>query len=303
MFINHVHLMPRELRADATLEHFLATIPPVAAGFGHDLEGAVCFAPFSHQFANARRTDDPNVWLRDTLVAHSSPGLTLVGYGTLDPQKPAAPQVAHIASLGFRGIKLHPPAQKFALFGDWAREAWAAMEEHRLVADFHIGMHWYRLKDYDPLLCDEIAWHHPRLRMVFEHVGGWHYYRQVLAVITNNTRRGNHLYGGIASVLDRENQRYWWLGPDGLNDCRWQIGPDLLIHGLDFPYNQAAQLRNDLAQIAALGWPAADIAALLGGNLKRLLGLTPADAASAPRIVGGDPKTAAAAPAAVAPAS
>jgi len=281
MFINHVHLMPRELRADATLESFLDAIPPVVAEAGLDFEGAVCFAPFSYQFAKAGRSDDYNTWLCDTIAPHP----TLIGYGTLDPAKPAAPQVAHIASLGFRGIKLHPPAQKFEIFGAWAREAYAAMEEHGLTADFHIGMHWHRLKDYDPLLCDEIAWHHPRLRMVFEHVGGWHYYRQVLAVITNNRQRGNHLYAGIASVLDRQNQRYWWLGPEGVSECRWQIGPDLLIYGLDFPYNHAAQLRNDLAQILALDWPQADIDALLGGNLKRLLGL----AAGKARTVGGDP--------------
>ncbi|MDR1282608.1 MAG: amidohydrolase family protein [Opitutaceae bacterium] len=284
MFINHVHLMPAELRADATLEHFLATIPPVAEEIGIPLEGAVCFAPFSYQFGNIHRADDPNIWLRDTLAAAPA-GIRLVGYGTLDPNRPARPQVERITALGFRGIKLHPPAQKFAIFGDWAREAYAAMEEHDLVADFHIGMHWYRLKDYDPLLCDEIAWHHPRLRMVFEHVGGWHYYRQVLAVITNNTRRGNHLYAGIASVLDRENQRYWWLGTDGLDDCRWQIGGDLLIHGLDFPYNQAAALRRDLELIRTRPWPQGDIAALLGGNLKRLLGLSSGQA----RTVGGDP--------------
>ncbi len=275
MFINHVHLMPSDLREDATLESFLGAVE------GLDFEGAVCFAPFSQQFAKAGRTDDHNVWLHDTIAGHDN----LIGYGTLDPTRPAAPQVAQIAELGFRGIKLHPPAQKFAMFGDWAREAYAAMVEHNLVADFHIGMHWHRLKDYDPLLCDEIAWHYPKLRMVFEHVGGWHFYRQVLAVITNNRERGNHLYAGIASVLAREYQRYWWLGPEGLSECRWQIGPDLLIYGLDFPYNHAEQLRSDLAQINALDWPKADIEALLGGNLKRLLGLTTGEV----RKAGGDP--------------
>lgn len=275
MFINHVHLMPRDIREDATLESFLGAVD------GLDFEGAVCFAPFSYQFVRAGRTDDHNVWLRDTIAPHPN----LVGYGTLDPSKPAGPQVEHIAALGFRGIKLHAPAQKFALFDDWARGAYAAMEAHGLVADFHIGMHWHRLKDYDPLLCDEIAWHHPKLRMVFEHVGGWHYYRQVLAVITNNRERGNHLYAGIASVLDREYQRYWYLGEAGVSECRWQIGADLLIYGLDFPYNHAAQLRDHLAQIAAFPWPQADKDALLGGNLKRLLGLSTGQA----RTVGGDP--------------
>jgi len=97
-------------------------------------------------------------------------------------------------------------------------------------------------------------------------------------VITNNAQRGNHLYAGIASVLAKEQQRFWWLGAEGVSECRWQIGPDLLIYGLDFPYNHAARLRSDLAQIHALDWPQADIEAMLGGNLKRLLGITTGEA-------------------------
>lgn len=275
MFVNHVHLFPRELRPDGTLDAFLRVME--AAGF----EGAVGFAPFSYQLEQASRTDNPNVWLARILADRPH----LVGYGTLDPKKPSAPQVKQIAELGFRGIKLHPPAQKFAIFGDWAREAYAAMEEHGLTADFHLGVHWHRLSEYDPLLCDEIAWHFPSLRMVFEHVGGWHYYRQVLAVIVNNSHRGNHLYAGIASVLDRENQRYWYLGPEGVEDCRWQIGRDLLIYGLDFPYNGLPQILRDLEIIRGLPWPAEDIVALLGGNLRRLLGLEE----GAAQTVGGDP--------------
>lgn len=275
MFVNHVHLFPRRVRENGTLE----TYQKIADRFG--FEGAVCFAPFSYQYSPAQGGDH-NDWLAATIANRPE----LIGYGTLDPLLPAAPQVAKIADLGFKGIKLHPPAQKFSIFGDWAQEAYGKMEELGLVADFHLGVHWHRLREYNPLDCDEIAWRFPALRMVFEHVGGWHYYREVLAVITNNSRRGNHLYAGIASVLNRESQRYWYLGSEGLNDCRWQIGHELLIYGLDFPYNGEREIAEDLQQIAELNWPRAEVEALLGGNLKRMLGL--ADG-TAPRVVGGDP--------------
>jgi predicted TIM-barrel fold metal-dependent hydrolase len=273
MYVNHVHLMPKWHREDATLEAF----DQLAEKFG--FEGAVCFAPFSYRVGPEGL--DQNQWLHDTIGKRAE----LTGYGTLNPDKEPEPQVRQIADLGFKGIKLHPPAQKFEIFGEWARRAYAQMEESGLVADFHLGVHWHRLRDYDPLLCDEIAYHFPKLRMVYEHVGGWHYYRQVLSVITNNMLRGNHLYAGIASVLDRENQRYWYLGKEGLDDCRWQIGEDLLIYGLDFPYNQAPQIERDLALIRSLDWPLEAIEGLLGGNLKRLLGMTPGNA----RLAGGDP--------------
>ena len=275
MFVNRVHLMPGELRQDATLDAFSRLGD--ALGF----DGAVYFAPFSYQVTSLGL--DANQWLENAIRQRSE----LIGFGTLNPDLDPVPQVRQIADLGFRGIKLHPPAQKFEIFGSWARQTYEAMEGLGLIADFHLGIHWHRLREYDPLACNEIAHHHPGLRMVFEHVGGWHYYRQVLGVITNNHLRGNHLYAGIASVLDRENQRYWYLGPEGLEECRWQIGEDLLIYGLDFPYNQQPQIERDLETIRAMSWPANATDKLLGGNLRRLLGL---EAGKAGRV-GGDPLT------------
>jgi predicted TIM-barrel fold metal-dependent hydrolase len=86
-------------------------------------------------------------------------------------------------------------------------------------------------------------------------------------------------------VLEKEYQRYWYLGPEGLDECRWQIGPDLLIYGLDFPYNPEHMIKRDLEKIHSLDWPKEDIKKLTGGNLKRLLGLEEGEAAK----VGGDP--------------
>jgi hypothetical protein len=257
MFVNHIHLKPAALRADGTPEAFLRLADAL------QLDGAVCFAPFSHQMAG------PNLWLARELAAHPA----LVGYGTLDPTRPPRDQVAEIVDLGLRGVKLHPAAQRFHLLSDWARDAYALLSERGLVADFHTGIHQHRIADTNPLLLDEVAFHYPELRMVFEHVGGWHFYRQVLAVIGNNQGRGDHLYAGIASVLDSDKQRSWYLGPAGLDDCRWQIGPDCLIYGLDFPYNQQADVERDLDLIRQMGWPEEDVDKLLGGNLKRLLGL------------------------------
>lgn len=278
MFVNHVHIKPAGIYRSSTLEDFLR----LAEEF--EIEGGVCFAPFSYEFDQAGRRDNPNAWLAQQIEDHPM----LFGYGTLNPENDAASQVEEIVQMGFKGIKLHPAAQKFDITGSWARSAYEAMESHGLIADFHLGVHWHRLVEYDPLKCDEIAHHHPGLKMVFEHVGGWHYHRQVLAVIVNNQQAGNHLYAGIASVFDRESQRYWYLGAEGVEECRWQIGGDLLIYGLDFPFNQSPQIRRDLEVIRSLGWPDEDTEGLLGRNLKRLLGLIPGSA----RISGGDPNPA-----------
>ena len=135
-----------------------------------EIEGAVCFASFSHQVSAS--DIQPNRWLAKELRTRPN----LVGYGTLDPSKPPRDQIKEIVDLGFRGIKLHPAAQKFHVFGNWAREVYALMTEHHLIADFHTGVHEQRIAYYHPLLFDEIAFHYPKLRMVLEHVGGWHFF-------------------------------------------------------------------------------------------------------------------------------
>ena len=261
MFANHAHLMPDWMNPAGTLAELLRLMEKCK------LEGVVCFAPFSYQVT--RRFFNPNKWLAKTIRGENN----LVGFGTLNPNKPPEPQVKMIVDLGFPGIKLHPAAQQFDMLGQWAMKTYEQMEKHDLIADFHVAVHWHRLADYNPLHLDEIAFHFPNLKMVFEHVGGWHFFRQVLAVIANNQGRGNHLYAGIATVLDRENVPHWYLGPEGLEECRWQIGDDRLIYGLDFPYNNVERVKKDLEIIERLKWPTSAIDGLLGGNLEALLRL------------------------------
>jgi predicted TIM-barrel fold metal-dependent hydrolase len=272
MFVNHAHVMPASTREDGTVDSLARLMDQL--GF----EGAVCFAPFTYQMGDL---GDQNDWLAGQIKGRPE----FVGFGTLAPTVPPHDQVRRVAGLGFRGIKLHPGAQGFELTGPWAMAAYEEMAEIGLIADFHTGIHWHRLRDYRVIDHDEISARVPSLRMVFEHVGGWHFNREMLAVISNGARHGNHLYAGIASVLNDQAQRYWYLGPEGLENCRWQVGEDLLIYGLDFPYNQEREIANDLRIIRELNWPAETVDKLLGRNLKRLLGLEPGEA----KQVGGDP--------------
>ena len=109
--------------------------------------------------------------------------------------------------------------------------------------------------------------------MVLEHVGGWHFVRDAVAVIANHTtpERG-HLYAGIASVLDRVRQKEWYLGPAGVADIAWQVGAEHMIYGTDFPYNGRDEIARDLADLQALNLPSASQASILGDNLRALLG-------------------------------
>jgi len=261
MFANHAHLMPEWINTNGSLGALKRLMESC------NLEGVVCFAPFSYQVK--RRFFNPNKWLARTIKKEEN----LYGFGTLDPDKPPEPQVKQILELGFLGVKIHPAAQQFDMVGNWAMKAYEQIEKYDLIADFHVAVHWHRLADYNPLDLDEIAYNFPSMRMVFEHVGGWHFMKQVLAVIANNQGRGNHLYAGITTVLDKENARHWYLGEDGLNDIRWQIGSELMIYGLDFPYNQEERIRRDIDIVRHLEWPPAAVDGVLGNNMLRLLGV------------------------------
>jgi predicted TIM-barrel fold metal-dependent hydrolase len=286
LFVNHIHVFPRKVRREGSPDAFVE----IANDLG--IEGGVFFAPFAHQWPDG----DPNGWLARELRRHRQ----YLGFGTLDPQKPARDQVTRVADLGLSGIKIHGPAQHFPLNCDWVMDAYEQMERIGLVADFHLGVHGYRIKDYHPLLLDEVAHRFPDLAMILEHVGGWHFCRDAVAVIANHQFDGNStpvknnrkkqgdataalvpdrakpggwIYAGIASVLDRAGNPGWYLGPEGVAEIAWQIGINHLIYGTDFPYNGQERIAADLAIIRGMGLSTEPERALLGGNLRELLGL------------------------------
>jgi predicted TIM-barrel fold metal-dependent hydrolase len=258
-FVNHIHVFPPELWPGAGPGD-MATL---AADLG--IDGGVFFAPFSYRWPGG----DPNGWLARELLHYP----TFAGFGTLDPAKPARDQVMRASDLGLRGIKLHAAAQHFPLNCDWIMEGYAQMERLGMVADFHLGVHGYRIREYHPLLLDDVAHRFPELPMVLEHVGGWHFVRDAVAVIANHTTsEKGYLYAGIASVLDRVRQKEWYLGPTGVADLVWQIGAEHMIYGTDFPYNGRDEIARDLADLQTMDLPPASQAAILGDNLRALLG-------------------------------
>jgi len=269
VFANHVHLFPEWMRPDGTLAAFRRAMEEVG------IDRAVLFAPFPHRWEEGGGAAMPGAWNR-WLAQEIGGQAEFVGYGTVDFRPTAPPireQVRQIAELGLRGLKLHPAVQSFRIDGDATVEACAAAGEHQLVCSWHTGVHHHALADDHPLLLDNVIRAAAETRMVFEHAGGWHYYRDVVAVIQNN-RHGKapaKHFAGITTVLDRVRFRGWYLGPEVLGELRWQLGDDSLIYGTDFPHNDAKRIAEDLTIIRGLDWPAEAIEALLGGNLGRLL--------------------------------
>jgi len=268
IFAHHAHVFPDSVNPDGTIERLLRLLDAC------DIDGAVCFAPFPYQVVG--KDLDPNQWLAKRLATQPR----LAGFGTIDMHRgDIAEQVRIAAELGLKGLKLHPQVQEFDLLSKEAFEAYGAAQERNLFITFHSGVHHYRIKSYRVLDFDEVAEHFPNLRFSLEHIGGYSFFHEALAVITNRIpfppvpgKRCN-VFGGLSSIFTHHYNRYWYMNRERLEEVVAQVGPELLIFGLDFPYNLEENTKIGIARLRELGLPAADLDLILGGNIRREIGL------------------------------
>lgn len=262
IFANHAHVFPDDVRPEGSIASLLRLLDECG------IARAVCFAP--HRGHIGERYPEPNAWLAEAIADEPR----LVGFACINPVDPdSVARLQAAVEMGMPGCKLHPAIDKYDITDARAFEFYAAAEELGVLLDFHTGPHWYRIAHYHPLKFDEIAWAHPNLGMVFEHLGGLPFYTDMLAVLGNNLpyNRAGHLFGGISSVLNRELQRLWYLGLERVGDAIFRLGEDMPIYGLDFPYNPVELVRDDLRQLRTLDLSAEGFAKLFGGNLERAI--------------------------------
>lgn len=269
IFANHAHVLPEEAKPGCGIDSLKALMDECS------IERAVCFAPFPSQYEEYNMPGDCISWLADAIKGDES----LVGFGTVDfDSGDIKAQVNRIADFGFRGIKLHPAYQGFNIMGDKACEVYFAAQERGLFLSFHTGLHWHRIADYRPLLFDEVAWNFPRLKFSMEHVGGYHFFREALAVICNNHHRASdprRVYAGLTSIMPDDNglPDYWTLTDDELLTLIHQGDDDCAIFGLDFPYKKADYAKALINRIIALDISEEAKEGILGKNLEHALGM------------------------------
>jgi predicted TIM-barrel fold metal-dependent hydrolase len=268
VFAHHAHVGPEWLMPRGTIDRLLQLLD--ACGIGR----AVCFAPFPHQWGE--HEGNPNRWLADELKSRPN----LVGFGTIRPdEKTARQQVREVVELGFKGVKLHPQSQDFEILSPAGLAMYESAQEAGLFVTFHSGVHAHRMKGMGVLDFDEVAHRFPRLRFSLEHVGGYHFFNEALAVLFNNTpppwKPGeNRLYAGLASIFTQHQNRFWYLSPQQLMELIAQVGVDQMIFGLDFPFNQERETMIAMETIRTkLGLSEQDQQKVLGGNLSRVLGV------------------------------
>ena len=189
-----------------------------------------------------------------------------IGFGSIHPLRSPQDNLASLRESGCRGVKVHPLFQGFALDDE---RLWAVLEvlQGEFPCVFHVGPE-HRGGDNTlatPAMIGRIAREFPELRIVAAHFGGYHVYEEALEhVIGLDVHLDTSWPPSVASI-----------DPARVRSIIERHGADRIVFATDWPM---ADPSAEVAAIRALGLPADQTEAILGGNFARLLGL---DAASA----------------------
>lgn len=269
IFANHAHVFPKEIKESGTADKLLRLMDEC------EIDKCVAFAPFQSRLDEENFGKNANEWLAQEIKNESR----LVGFGTIDMDADdVRSEVQLIADLGFKGIKLHPPYQEFRVDGEKAFEVYDEAQKLGLFLSFHTGMHWHRLKESTLLMYDEVAWNFKSLRFSMEHVGGFSFFREALAVMVNNMREGiqPRVYAGWTSIAEPDESGVygaWTLTDDDLRTIIYQTGITRSIFGLDFPYNDVTATKKSIERIRRLNISDEAKDAILGKNLAEALNI------------------------------
>ncbi len=269
IFANHAHLFAKGTKPNADIDKLKELLDAC------EIEKAVCFAPFTDQLARYGITENSRKWLAKEIKNEPQ----FVGFGTIDfDEKNLKDQVKETADLGLLGLKIHPAAQELRIDSPELFEVYEEAEKQGLFISFHTGLHWHRIKDYQMLLFDEVAYNFPKLRFSMEHIGGYSFFKEALLVMNNNSRDDiQHVFAGWTSIamekdeLGNERQGAWSLTDDELCTLIHQTGPKRSIFGLDFPYKDIEYTKKAIERIKNLQITEEAKRGILGDNLREIL--------------------------------
>ena len=199
------------------------------------------------------------------------------GLGSVDPRKgqEAVDEVARIAELGLRGVKLHPSLQAFAPDDERYWPVFEACERHGLLALFHTGTsgigarqpggQGIRIDLAHPLKLDPVAAAFPGLTVVAAHFG-WPWHMDLIAMALHKT----NVYIDISGWSPKR------VPPEVIRELRGRLS-DQFIWGSDFPFITPERC---LSELAEMGLPDEVTTKLLRDNAARVLKLQQREASA-----------------------
>ena len=196
MFINHCHTAPKGWfdkndQGKGTLKRLKKIMDEAG------VEKAVAFAPFLHLMPKDRVWYKPdfkterecNEWLYQSLKDY--PGI--YGFVTVNPKSSDSCDILNeYINKGFVGVKIHPPIFQIRVDDPFLDEFYSTVERLNVPILFHIGVHGWKINEYRPILLDNVAYKHPKLKIIVEHSHDTLFFKEVLAVLKNNSKIWNN---------------------------------------------------------------------------------------------------------------
>jgi len=257
MFINHCHVFPEGVFSK--IRPNIGTIKCLKEWMEKlGVEKSIVFALFKHILPDSH----PNEWLLENLKEEKN----LSGFAVINPlEKNAAKRLKTYVEQGFVGAKIHPAVMRVKINDARAEQFYEMAEKLEVPLLFHTGVHGWRLKEYMPILLDEVAQRYPKLPIIIEHTGGGAFFNQALAVLQNN----QNCYAGIASI--RREASLWWLSPEQISTLLRRIGATRIIYGTDYPFHGLKDIKEDIEMILNWKISADEKEKILGGNISSLV--------------------------------
>ncbi|MPM90267.1 hypothetical protein SDC9_137388 [bioreactor metagenome] len=234
------------------------------------IDKCVAYATFPDRFRDSGLMCNQNQYLAKAI--EDCPDI--YGFGTVDfEQDNLEEQLDEIHALSFKGIKIHPQAQEISVDGEKAFRVYEKCETLGLFISFHTGVHWHRMKDSALMLYDEVAFNFQNLRFSMEHMGGYSFFNEALAVMVNNSREGiqPRVFAGWTSITN--NGDAWSISDEQLKILLKQTSENNSIFGIDFPFNNIEKTQSAIARIQNLDIPNQTKDKILGKNLADALGI------------------------------
>lgn len=258
----HTHIFPEKIAAKAVMSlSERSGISPVSDGTHESLRRLMDAAGVDAAVLASVATK-PEQARKINLFLSSLADERFVPFGAVHPlSEDACAEVEFVASLGFRGVKIHPDYQGFYADDERVLAVYEACARNGLAVLFHAGVDigYPSPVHADPERLAKVAKMFPDCTFVCAHFGGWRMWDEVEKYLcqTENVYIDTAFCNGYISLGQAKR----------IVD---KAGADRILLGSDCPWENPAR---SVELVLSLGLNEDETAAVLGGNAKRLLKL------------------------------
>jgi len=160
------------------------------------IEKAIAFAPFLYLMPKDtwysikyKSERECNEWLYQSLKDYPN----IFGFITVNPKNPESCDIlTEYINKDFVGIKIHPAVFQIKLDDPSLDRFYSIVEKLNVPILFHTDVHGWKINEYRPILLDNVAYKHPKLKIIIEHGHSSLFFNEILAVLINNSKVWNN---------------------------------------------------------------------------------------------------------------